>query len=115
MFAHAAFSRAEVQAGWPVCCWAGTGGVLAAASSTPLPTHMHAAHPPGQPVHKNARSKPHPSFLNASSVWKLLPWPLPPQMPRMSGTRVEASNEPCSTKKFLAMCMATASRNLGAT
>lgn len=55
---------------------------------------------------------PHPSFLKHSSVWKLFPWPLPPQMPRMRGTLVEGSKAPASTRKFLAMCSATFSRNL---
>lgn len=42
-----------------------------------------------------------PSLRNASSVWKLLPCPLPPQMPRMSGTRVLMSKAPRSCNFIL--------------
>lgn len=41
-------------------------------------------------------------------TWKVLPWPLPPQMPRMSGTLIFGRS-----MKFLATWMESLSRNAG--
>ena len=56
-----------------------------------------------------------PSFLKVSSVWNVFPCPFPPQIPKIRGTLVVKSKAPWSYKKFLTMCMATASKKLGAT
>ena len=49
-----------------------------------------------------------PSFLYARLHWKVLPWPFPPQMPRMRGTLILGS-----FRKFLATWMVNLSRNSG--
>ena len=74
------------------------------------PRHTTPHHAP--PRHATPHIATHPSFLKQSSVWKVLPWPLPPQMPRMRGVRHMLSKAPASIKKFLAMCRATFSKNL---
>jgi len=49
-----------------------------------------------------------PSFLNASAHWNVLPCPLPPQMPRISGTLILGRS-----MKFLATWMVSLSRKAG--
>ena len=56
--------------------------------------------------------KAYSSFLKASSVWKDLPWPFPPHIPRMSGILKEASKQPASTRKFFTMCSCKSIMNI---
>jgi len=55
-----------------------------------------------------------PSRLQQSSSWKDLPWPLPPQIPIISGGRM-FPRLPWSARTFFTACIAMASRYLGAT
>ena len=46
--------------------------------------------------------------VGAVPTWKVLPWPLPPQMPRISGTLIFGRS-----RKFFATWMDSLSRNAG--
>jgi hypothetical protein len=73
-------------------------------------TQKKANAPADMTTHSAPRDGP-----NTSSVWKDLPMPFPPQIPKIRGTRVCASNAPWSANTFLATCRATASMKAGAT